>query len=102
MHINSKWSLCFTNQSQTWWFNVTAERQTTLLLVLECTALWVRQADGDLLSVRSYSITGLIYQALSCETVTAPYFQILAPKILQLLYGQFGRKCFSDKGDDLL
>lgn len=56
------------------------------MLVLESAALWERQADGDLLSVLSYSITGLINQALSCETVTAPYFQILGPTNLQLLY----------------
>lgn len=57
--------------------------QTTLLLFHKNAALCVRQADGDLLSVLSYSITGLIYQALLCETVMAPYFRI---KNLQLLY----------------
>lgn len=58
-------------------------RQTALLLFYKSAALWVRQADGDLLSVLSYSITGLIYQALLCETVTAPYFRL---KNLQLPY----------------
>lgn len=57
----------------------TVKMQTALVLVpmskARIAAHWVKLADGDLFSLLSYFICGLICQVLFCKTVMSPYFQ---------------------------